>query len=117
MKNLRVLGQSTEARDEGMNRRDDFNREGRAREVRRLNQSVETELQRWGERWQILGSNVTCRACGGKQLISESGEEFHRNHRDTCIFSGTHSQIPLGELADILSAWHFELWDDESELK
>lgn len=98
-----------------MNCRDDFNREGRAREVRRLNQIVEAKLLRWAERWQIEGGTIKCRACGGQQSIPESGKVFQDNHRDTCLFSGSHSQIPLGELAEILSLWHFELWDDESE--
>jgi len=92
---------------------EDFDREGRPREVRRLNQVVEAKVQRWGEQWQLLGTFVACRACGGQQPISETGQVFQRNHRDSCVFSGNHSQIPLGELADILSAWHLELWDDE----
>jgi hypothetical protein len=97
--------------------RDDFNREGRPREVRRLNQLLETKVQSWGERWQLEGSYVRCRACGGQQPISETGNVFHRNHANTCIFYASPSQTPLGELADILSGWHFELWEEERELE
>jgi hypothetical protein len=95
---------------------DDFAREGRPKEVRRLNQLVEIKVDNWGKRWTLDGIHVRCRHCGGKQKLSEAGKPFFNHHKANCAFSSNPAQIPFGELADILSGWRFELWDDETDL-
>lgn len=92
---------------------DDFTREGRSRRVKSLNHSVEIKMVHWLERWLLEENMVICRQCGGWQNIRESGAPFLGLHKAGCAFSDHVSQVPLGELAEILTGWHFILIDDE----
>ena len=94
---------------------DDFAREGRAREVMHLNQSVESALANWSLNWSLDRVSVVCRHCGGTQKISDSGEPFHDRHEKICTYLSKSTQHPIGDLANILSGWHLVLWDDEAE--
>jgi hypothetical protein len=91
---------------------DDFAREGRPNQVRQLNRSVEVKIDQWSKRWKLQGVHVRCQHCGGKQKLSDAGKPFLDQHKPGCVFSGDR-QIPFGELAEILSGCHLELWDEE----
>ncbi|MBT9573727.1 MAG: hypothetical protein IV106_21985 [Pseudomonas umsongensis] len=94
--------------------KDDFAREGRPEQVRRLNQLVESELAEWAKRWKLDGACVICQRCGGKQNISDSGVPFQNHQNNSCASIPTPYQLPLGDLAKILSGWHLDLWFDEA---
>jgi hypothetical protein len=92
---------------------DDLAREGRPQQVKRMNQSAEIKVKNWSKRWKLNGIYVICRHCGGRQKLSEAGRSFEDRHKDYCVFFKDPSQLPFGELAEILSEWRLELWSDE----
>jgi len=94
---------------------DDWGRDGRPEEVKRINQSVETELAEWAKRWKLDGVCVICRHCGGRQKLSDSGIPFENHYKNSCVSIPAFQQYPFGDLGRILSGWHVTLWrfDDE----
>lgn len=94
---------------------EDLAREGRSSKVQHLNQAAELAMSKWSERWRLHGKLVSCLHCGGSQKLSDSGKPFLEQHKPTCSFAGEPGQVPFGELADILSGWHLELFDEDTE--
>jgi hypothetical protein len=95
---------------------DDLARDGRHETVKRANQQVEARFLEWSQRWLLDGASVKCRGCGEKQRISESGKTFEDQHDLNCQFSKLPSQSPFGQLAEIFSEWHMEIWDEDGNV-
>lgn len=94
----------------------DFARDGRHNFVRQENQLVEARFLEWSERWVLDGATVMCRDCSGRQRLSESGKTFENEHHLYCKISMLPFQSPFGHLAEILSGWHLEIWDEHGEV-
>jgi hypothetical protein len=91
----------------------DMARDGRHSSVRQANLLVEARFLEWNRRWALDGITVRCRECGGKQRLAESGKTFKDKHYPKCQLSFLPFQSPFGQLAEIFSEWHMEIWDEE----
>lgn len=96
--------------------RDDLARDGRHFAVKCANKQVEVSLVDWNQRWVLDGVSVSCIECGGAQLLSESGTTFEGRHAADCDLSKLPFQMPFGQLAEILSGWCIEIWDEDGNI-
>jgi hypothetical protein len=94
---------------------EDLAREGRSSMAQQLNKATELALSKWTQRWQLHGVHVSCLHCGGRQALSDSGKPFLSQHKRACAFSSEPGQVPFGDLAEILSGWHLELFDEDTD--
>lgn len=98
-----------------MGSQDDWGREGRPEEVKRINQWVETELAEWAKRWKLDGVCIICRHCGGRQRLSDSGTPFENHSKISCASIPDPQPYPFADLGKILSGWHLALCFEEAD--